>query len=224
MPIDVELRIEPNAGETAFAVSDVAGTEGAPSLAVDVAVGGCTDANAEYTIEQQVGDNWVSIGAPISVDGTVTITQDFSGATPVPLVYGNAYTYRLREHITGAQTAEEFVRTAFTADGDAQFTQALLFAPTTPPTLTPVSGTEITVQWAAVPKATQYVVQRALVTAGVPEPFVDVTTIDVPLDAPGPFTYPSTGLDPATTYQFRIIAANAGGSSLPGPKAEAATP
>jgi hypothetical protein len=152
------------------------------------------------------------------------VTQDFAGATPVPLTYGNAYTYRLREHITGGQTTEQFVRTAFDADGaPAQFTQALLFAPTTAPTLTPVSGTQITVEWTAVPKATQYVVQRALVTTAV-EPFVDVATVDVGADAPGPFTYQSTGLDPATKYQFRIIAANAGGRSLPGPAAEAQTP
>jgi fibronectin type 3 domain-containing protein len=92
-------------------------------------------------------------------------------------------------------------------------------APAAPaqPTVVAQSGTTINVSWTATPGAATYTIQRSPGGANTWTPIF--TTLDNLT-----LSHPDQNLTPNTSYDYQIIANNAGGSSLPSATGSATTP
>ncbi len=99
---------------------------------------------------------------------------------------------------------------------DVVFAPAAVTAPAAPATLTAtaVSASQVDLSWSAVADATGYRVERSADGAS----WASLAQL-----AGGVTSHSDTGLAPATTYHYRVVAANAGGESPPSPVATATT-
>jgi fibronectin type 3 domain-containing protein/lysophospholipase L1-like esterase len=164
---------------------------------IDVAWSTVTNATG-YRVERSTdGSTW----------GAVTITS--SGVTTYSntgLQPATTYSYRVIATNAGGDSPPSPVATATTVS----------LPPSAPAsvTATAVSSTQINVAWSAVTNATGYRVERS--TDGTTWGAVTTTSSGVT-------TYSNTGLQPATTYSYRVIATNAGGDSPPSLVASATT-
>ena len=169
---------------------------GISSTRIDVtwsASGGATGYRAERSADG--GGSW-------TVAGT-TANRAFSDTGLAP---STTYVYRIVATNSGGDSPPSVTATATTLQAPPAAPASL--------TATVVSSTAIDLAWQASTGATGYRVERSA-NGGASWTIAGITS--------GATTLSDTGLTPATTYIYRVIASNAGGDSAPSATATAST-
>jgi fibronectin type 3 domain-containing protein len=143
-----------------------------------------------YLVESYDGTNWNAVTpGPVGTANTLTLT----GLAP-----DTAYTYRVTAiNGTGNSTASTSVVKSTLLGAPASFTAAA------------TSATAVHLAWTAYPDATGYLLERSvngtIWTALVPSPALGASSA----------SYSDTTAQPGTSYQYRLSAIDAAGTSVP---------
>lgn len=147
--------------------------------------------------------------APAGNDEFVTLTTQRSSTgsyVDVGLMVETTYRYRIR--------ATDLISKSDWTDIAEVSTPPLPPGRAAQPSVAVDSSEQLTITWAPVSGATDYILERATSSAG---PF------SIVVDGGGSRTFTDTGVLSGTTYYYRVIAANGGGAGEAGPLGSATT-